>query len=239
MVFQEVMDQRPLYRASWLFAAIASAAALPATVTGQTFHYRTYMPVEDSTLWHFAIEITNAVGSDSLDVIWRSESGDGHRHEYRVDEKGNAGRWSVVFPERNTAYQADRQGDELRVRGQIEGEVVDEVLEVRDALLFANVGIGLSLFARSGEELIEFAAFTEGDRALVRLDAQREGLETELVDGRPVQVIRVRWAARGWRGWFYERYSWFRVEDGILVRTDERDGRATELLSVSGTPFAM
>ena len=32
---------------------------------------------------------------------------------------------------------------------------------------------------------------------------------------------------------------WFRVEDGILVRTDERDGRATELLSVSGTPFAM
>ncbi|MEM7417549.1 MAG: hypothetical protein AAF389_18815 [Gemmatimonadota bacterium] len=214
----------------WMLAATPASA--------QTVQYRTFMPHADTTLWRFAVDI-EALGSnrgDSLRVVWRSESGDRHHREYVVDASGAGGRWSVDAPERGTLYNGRFVGDTLHLAGTIDGESFERRWHVSDPLLFPNVGLGLSLFVRSGLEKIDFTAVREDGSSLAELDAKREGVEWIDVGGTSVEVVRVRWAARGWRGWFYERYAWFRAADGALVRTDERDRRATELYTPPPVP---
>lgn len=216
----------------------AGLCLFAAPLSAQTLRYRTFMPHTDTTLWRFAVDVDSAASGDGFDlrVVWRSESGDRHRHEYHLDARGGAGWWRVDFPERQTAYEGELRGDTLRVVGTIEGEIVDRRWQVADPLVLPNVGVGLSLFVRSGRQRIDFTAVRDDGSSIAQLDARREAIEWIQVDGRPVEVVRVRWAARGWRGWFYERYAWFRLTDGTLVRTDERDGRATELLRPPPVP---
>lgn len=197
-----------------------------------TLHYRAFHADTDSTLWRFAVEPPVADGALTR-IAWRSEAGDGHREFYEVTENGDTPTWRVVFPERETDYTATRMPGSVRVVGTVDGRPIDETFPVDAAPVFGNVALGLAAFVRSGAESTPFWAFRSDDVSVVAMEARREAVETVERAGQSVPLVRVRWAPRGWRGWFWSRRFWVRPSDGVLVRTDERDGRITVLVDGS------
>jgi len=124
-----------------------------------------------------------------------------------------------------------RVHDRLGVSGTIEGEVINREFTLGSGPLYANVALGLAAFVRSGAREADFWTFRPEDPSVIRMNARRESVETLAIDERPVPAVQVRMAPKGWRGLFYSRRFWFRASDGVLLRTDERDGRITELVA--------
>ncbi len=236
-----------------LFAVISVASLLAEAppIEGQLLHYRTVSSRSDSVLWRFSVDgasviregVSEAVfglpapvrvdrGRDGLyRLVWRSESGDAHEEIHWLTPDGDSREWQISFPERDTEYRGWRARDSVGVQGVIDGDSVHVMLQLSGGRLWANPGLGLSAFAASGAEETEFWVLRLDERSLLRMHAKREAVETIEVAGEHIETVRVRWAPRGWRGWFYNRRFWFRLEDGILIRTDDRDGRRTEFVS--------
>lgn len=215
------------------------AATTRSPVAGQTLHYRTFAADTDSTLWRFSVAVPRGDamqgeqdgGPHSKFIQWRSESGDMHAEDLRVEEGGNTREWSVHFPERFTEYRGVRVDDRLGVSGTIEGEVINREFTLGSDPLYANVALGLAAFVRSGERETDFWTFRPDDRSVIHMSARRESVGTLPIEERPLPAVQVRVAPKGWRGLFYSRRFWFRASDGVLLRTDERDGRITELVA--------
>jgi hypothetical protein len=232
-------------RAGWghvscLALAVLLGATAPATpLSGQRLHYRTFVVATDSTLWRFSVglsenseahEVGEAAEKNRATVIeWRSESGDGHVQSMHVHADGNTAEWSVRFAERSTAYRGIRVDDRLAVSGTIEGDSINREFELDEDPVFSNVPIGLVPFIRSGKQYVDFWAFRPEKQSVIHMNARREATDTLAVAGEAVVAVRVRVAPIGWRGLLYSRRFWFRASDGVLLETDERDGRITEL----------
>ncbi len=211
-----------------------AALLLPLLLLGlqqeERLHYRAYDPGTDSTLWRFSVGGVRRPDGGA-DVSWRSESGDGHRQQYRVGPDGGALEWTVLFPERDTDYRGVRRGDSVMVRGRLLGDEVDRSFEMDGSPLLVNVAVGLAPFVMSGRERMDFWVFRPDDISVLLMEARLEGLDTLDVQGQRVPAVRVRWAPRGWRGRFFSRRFWFRPSDGALLHTDIRSSVATVLTS--------
>jgi hypothetical protein len=227
-------------RVPWLALAVLLGATVPATpLSGQRLHYRTFLAATDSTLWRFSVglvengeahEAGEAVGKYRATVIeWRSESGDSHVQSMRVQADGNTAEWSVRFVERGTAYRGVRVDDRLAVSGTIEGHSINREFELDEDPVLYNVPIGLAPFVRSGAQHVDFWTFRPEKQSVIHMNARREATDTLALRGEAVVAVRVRVAPIGWRGLLYSRRFWFRASDGVLLETDERDGRITEL----------
>ena len=206
------------------------AAFLIQAANGQTdpVFYQAVDVQTGDTLWEFSVAWATAPDGWPA-VSWRSESGDGHRQQYRLDERHATLEWRIQFPERDTDYVGERREASLLVRGRLNGQAVDATLPIDDRPFFYSLPVGLAEFVRSGAPSMEFWAFRPDDVAVYAMDARVEGRDTVTVGGEPVEAVRVRWAPTGWRGWFYSRRFWFRADDGLFLRTDARDGYVTEL----------
>jgi hypothetical protein len=200
-------------------------------------HYETADAATGRVLWTFSVQSEDQAPwltdwSSALGIrwiAWRSESGDEHVERYALEPDGNALAWEVHFPERGTEYQVVRHPDLLAISGMIEGEPVDEEFVVDGDPVFPSVGVGLGAFVRSSAPRLEFWIFREGSRSVVHMDASVDRVESLAIEGRAVPAVLVQLSPTGWRGMFYTRRFWFRASDGVLLRTDERDGVITAL----------
>lgn len=231
---ERVLDPKPNGVRMPVLLSLTLLLAMTCPASGQTLHYRAFDENSDSTLWVFAV--TTSQESPSVDKVqWLSESGDSHTETYRVEQNGNTPSWAVSFAERDTDYRGTRTGDLIEVQGRIGGRAIDEVFEIDAAALYFNVALSISAFVRSDSARVDFWVFRPDQGSVLRMEAEREGVDMLLVGGVAERAIRVRWKPKGWRGIFYTRRSWYRASDGALLRTDESDGRVTAMV-VSEAP---
>lgn len=115
-----------------------------------------------------------------------------------------------------------REGENLRLSGSFEGKDKDKTFEA-DGLWYGSVLLLRDAVLQKAEEVEFFVTKPETER-VIKLVALRQDVETVEVDGVPCEAVKYKYTVPGFQGMFWKSYYWYRVSDGLLVKTEETRG---------------
>jgi hypothetical protein len=128
---------------------------------------------------------------------------------------------SLEYPEETIFH---REGDVVHARGVFEGGDIDDEIEVDESPWYGSL-LFLRHFVLSGEDRREFWVSEPTIYEFFKLAAIREEIETVQVGGSSVKTVRVRVTLPDFRSLFWSSTYWFRLVDGVLVKSEETRGR--------------
>jgi hypothetical protein len=132
------------------------------------------------------------------------------------DISGDTRRWQVDADESD--FQAVRSGNTIAISGTARGKSVDKKLTKDERPWFQSLYYSLSRFVVSDKESLEFWMIRPDNLSLVRLRAEKEGVETIRIHGRAESVQKVRLEPAGLFSYIWHGYYWYRKEDGVLLQ---------------------
>lgn len=128
--------------------------------------------------------------------------------------------WTTKSADR---VDVERRGDELVFSGNVGDKEIKTTKSLDDEVWFGSVLL-LKDFVLSNENEHYFYVTKPEETKAVLLKAIREDVETVTVKGEPVEAVRVKFTVPDIRGMFWRSYYWYRLEDGLLVKTEETRG---------------
>lgn len=125
--------------------------------------------------------------------------------------------------ESTDAVEVERRGDELVFLGNIGDKEIKTTKTLDDEVWLGSVLL-LKDFVLSNENEHYFYVTKPEETKAVLLKAIREEVENVTVNGESVEAVRVKFTVPDIRGMFWKSYYWYRLKDGLLVKTEETRG---------------
>lgn len=159
-------------------------------------------------------------------LLLQSESS-AERHTILVDQRLHTVGWRYESPVQDTLVEARLTADgSVRLLGEVAGELVDEVIRLNDEPWIQSIERSFESLALSGSrgERLLFSVVQPDTLSARTLQAQVMGDETIEVDGVDVDVRRIRISLPGLGALFWRSDYWFRLSDGLFVKSDVTRG---------------
>jgi hypothetical protein len=153
------------------------------------------------------------------EVTLRSMLSDGDLHRVEMDASRATLHYDFASPQRNTAYSATREGNEILLQGTLKGRPLARRLAIDSHPWFQSMEWSLQplVVSRSSRPLIFWVVQPfEGHAYLMQ--AQEEKAEEIPVDGRTLEAMRVRVSPWGILAAIWSSLYWFRPSDGAFLR---------------------
>ncbi len=156
------------------------------------------------------------VAPDGAGVAVSSSIADDHILT-RCDDSGHTRQWIVKKNEMH--IKAIREGKVIQVSGRSGGEPVEKQLRTGDGLpWFQSLYYAFSRFVQSDQKQLEFWMIRPDNLSLVKLRAEKKGMETIRLNGREEKAQKVKLSATGLLQYIWHGYYWYRKEDGVLLQ---------------------
>jgi hypothetical protein len=136
-----------------------------------------------------------------------------------------AAQWTYHDSARAADITCERSENSITIRGLLEGRKIGKTHAIDGNPWYQDWGLGLRRFILGHERTWRFWSINPADPGMVaRFDATKEGTESLILDGSPVQTVRVKVALPGLLSIFFRTSFWFRASDGVLMRWEFPQG---------------
>jgi hypothetical protein len=156
--------------------------------------------------------------------ILRSEADTGDVHIVAANRALETLWWQFLSSERSISYQARREGDQIVVEGELDGETVQAEFPIPDAPWYQSVEKSLEPFVLSGRERIRFMVIQPYDVEPFVMVARARETETVEAGDETYEAVHVVVSPEGFASLFYRVHYWFRASDGLFVRYEGTRG---------------
>jgi hypothetical protein len=116
-----------------------------------------------------------------------------------------------------------RQGQVMRLSGRLGSREVARDFPVDDVAWYGSV-LCLRDFVLQGRQSQEFYVTKPEEDRVLKLVAEREGVERVLVGGQDMDTVRVKFTLPDLRRLLWSSTYWFRASDGLFVKSEEQRG---------------
>ena len=148
-----------------------------------------------------------------------SSLSDGDLHNIEMDASRATFRYNYQSPERNTAYSATREGNEIVLQGTLQGRPLLRKFAIDSHPWFQAMEWSLQPFVVSGSsQPLVFWVVQPFEGAVYLMQAREEKAEEVPVDGQTREAMRVRVSPRGILSALWSSLYWFRPSDGAFLR---------------------
>jgi len=213
----------------WIAIALVLLFMSISAFAEQKLFYKTYKEksreVVDETSFHIG-DLTDG----KIVVQWKSQE-TGDEAEYALNTDYATQSWKVVSTKEGNDYAGERKGDQLLIKGKHKGKEIDKKIKINDRDFFFHPSLGLSGFARSGKESLEFWVLRPDKLKGYKMKAKRLDEETITLNGIEVETVSVKWGLTGLLSKFVNQTSWYRKSDGVFVRSSAFRGTFMELVN--------
>jgi hypothetical protein len=142
----------------------------------------------------------------------------GETHRVTIDQNLETLSWAHSNPQEGTELTAQRNGNQIFLRGLNLGQQVFKEFTIsRNLPWIQSLERSLADFILSGNPRIEFWTIQPGDLVFRRLMAQRQGTQIIQVDGHSIEAVEVRISLPGIGSVFWSMSYWYRASDGQFV----------------------
>jgi len=148
---------------------------------------------------------------------------------YTLDKNYGTITWRFTQLLKNTDYTGIRRGKYLYISGKVKGKTISKKVEIDEEPFFNNPSIGLQKFVKSGKETMEFFIIHPFKLSSYRMKAINEGIVNIQIKGKTIKAYQIKWRLTGLRALFYSTRGWFRVKDGVFIKSAVNDGEFHEL----------
>lgn len=132
-------------------------------------------------------------------------------------------RETYLNTETSDRVEVKRQGCDLLFKGRIGDDTIDSTKNLKDEIWFGSVLLLRDFVLSDAKESIFYMTKPEEEKAIM-LKAIRQEIEFVEVNGQRVEAVKIKFTLPDMRSIFWKSYYWFRLEDGLLVKTDETRG---------------
>lgn len=123
----------------------------------------------------------------------------------------------------------ERKDNIIRFAGRLEGKDIDKTIKI-EKTKWCGATFMQKGFVLSGKKSEEFLVALPSDQSALKMMATREKEEEIVICGKRVMAAKIRLNVADWRSVFWKSYYWFRVLDGIFLKSEEVRG-------IPGTPM--
>lgn len=177
----------------------------------------------------FSTTTKNATIQETYDY-WTTSNGyvfaitsEGETYTNVSYRNGTGARLEYYKPNEDSALIADLKETTLTVTGTIKGKKQNRVYTIKNPF-YVTFHIAMEEFIRSDKESLDFCVLLIfGKNAQIYdLRMTKEGTEMLTIMGTPIETIKTRVTLPDFRGAFWSSEYWFRVSDGIRVKSEEQ-----------------
>jgi len=157
----------------------------------------------------------------------QSTSSTGEQHTVLVDDALRTVAWRYENATARTRVEAISAEDGLvRLTGEVEGSLVDATLRLSEAVWIQSIERSLQRLALSGSpgDRLRFSVVQPDNLSSRTLQAQIMRDETITLDGAEIEARRIRISLPGLGVLIWRSDYWFRLSDGLFVRSDVTRG---------------
>jgi hypothetical protein len=153
------------------------------------------------------------------EVTIHSTLSDGDLHNVEMDASRATFHYYYESPERNTAYSATREGNEILLQGTLKGQRLSRRVAIDSHPWFQSMEWSLQPLVVSGSSRpLVFWVVNPFEGRLYLMQAREEQSEEIPVDGRTLEAMRVRVRPWGILSAVWSSLYWFRPSDGAFLR---------------------
>jgi hypothetical protein len=167
------------------------------------------------------------VGNASTYFSWRLEQTEQQRI-ISVQEKnttfviscsdtGETRRYQVKDSDNNHDILAERQDDELKISGIRQGKAYDKTVKIDKRPWYQALSYSLRTFLESEDKAMTFWTIRNDTFEVTSLQAEKEGEEEVLVNGRKMNAHKVVLRAEGIYASFWHGTYWYRKGDMLFL----------------------
>ncbi len=177
------------------------------------------------------------IDSEHADVDWLLEKGERTRLVYRKNspqnselsvttiDKGYATvSWELSVPDEHTEVKAVRRGNAIHLVGTVNGRPVDKLFKIDSAPWFQAMSVCLRAMVFSNASKMEFWILRPDTLKPHKLIAEKQGVDTMPVLGKPAEVQQITIGLPGMLAPFWSATYWFKKEDGVFVKYEGPHG---------------
>lgn len=96
-------------------------------------------------------------------------------------------------------------------------------------ILRNNPTIGLQYFTKSPKREMEFEIINPENLKTYTMKAEKLESKIIKIDGKAHKAIKIKWKLTGLMSLFYRTTAWFRVSDGVFLKSAVDDGEFHQL----------
>lgn len=142
------------------------------------------------------------------------------------DSDWNTHRWEYKNTRLEIDLVAARNGDRIRLAGTLEGEAVDEDLEIDARPWFQDPGFCLKKFVRSDSKEMTFWMIHPSRLSEYPMKVEKVGAETVRVMDQTIETTKTEMSVDKFLiSAFFRAYHWHRKSDGLFVRYLGKGGK--------------
>lgn len=191
------------------------------------FTYKTYKAKSGRELNNFSVEIKKLRGGKKEFV--RKFDGDSHivDEQFVLDKNYETQSFMASHPDEGTDYAGERSGNELIITGKLKGEEIEKTIAFDNRPFYYTPKFNLTGFILSDKENIEFWMLRKDKLSKYLMKAKKVGEETIEVNGKEIDVVKIYYSATGAGEKFYKRYYYYRKRDGLFIKKESPNGKAS------------
>ncbi|GEM_PF-6896601 len=121
------------------------------------------------------------------------------------------------------SFTVERDNNTLVFKGMYKDKQLNKSIKIDKDPWFGNYH-SLSQFAISKLDRQEYYMAILETQDIMKMVAIKEKVETVKIGDKNVDTQKVRITLADWRSMFWSSYAWFRLTDGLLVKTEELRG---------------
>ncbi|MFP4459566.1 MAG: hypothetical protein ACLFSQ_08280 [Candidatus Zixiibacteriota bacterium] len=173
-------------------------------------------------------QLKTVTGKDTLYHSWHiSKYGDStviksfygnERWRYNIGNNGEINTLLVYDPNEDVYLWCQRNSRKIHFKGKIEGEKVDNTVELDDDLWMQHVAYCLNIFTTGDKEIVKFNVVHTPTMDVYKMRAKKEAIDTLDFLGCKTPARRLRFSFAGFFAPFWSASYWLSDEDGIFIK---------------------
>ncbi len=172
-------------------------------------------------------------GDRTVPIQWRLKKEENYRLTYTTPEErsvctigpdGDTRRWHYVRPDRQIDLIAHRQGENIAVKGTLEGKAVDKRIGIAGAPWYQATSFSLRPFVRSDRTEMVFWTLLADRLSAVKMRVRKEGRMPVSVNGATYPTRKIDITPTGFKSMFWKGSYWFRLTDGAFIKYEGPSG---------------
>ncbi|MFT5388171.1 MAG: hypothetical protein ACI9F2_000222 [Lysobacterales bacterium] len=196
-----------------IFGVAFSAQAKKQSLTYKYYEEKTGKQVEEHHL-----EIKDLKGDKKIFSRTMDRKKDKLEEEFVVDKNYNTLSVEYKNEVEKTNLNIQREGNRLFLKGTLNGKALNREIKLDSKPFYFSPKFNLTKFVNTGIKEIRFWTLRKDEFTKYLMVAKNRGVEKIVIEGKEIEVIKVKYSATGPGARFYKRTYYYRKSDGMFVK---------------------